>query len=61
MFFESCQHVTHCEKLKFKLRYFRDKARYRAENMETDIFLKPFVDDRDKNSKGSLVLYLNFL
>ena len=45
---------------KFKLLYFRNEARYRAENMQKYI-LKPLVADRDKNSKGSLVLYFIFL
>ena len=46
--------------LKFKLLYFRNKARYGAENRQTDIFLKPLVADEDKNSKGSLVLCFIF-
>ena len=37
--------------------YFRNEARYRAENMQTDIFLKPLAVDQDKDSKGSLVLH----
>ena len=32
---------------------FRKEARYRAENMQTDIFLKPLVADQDENSKRS--------
>ena len=46
--------------LKFKLLYFRNEAWYQAENMQTEIFLKPLVADQDKTQKGSLVLFFFF-
>ena len=54
-------YVTHCEKnLKFKLLYFQNKARYRAENMQADTFLTYLLRGEAKNRKVSLLLNFSF-
>ena len=46
--------------LNFKLLYFRNKARYRVENMQADTFLKCLSRDEDKNGNVSLLLSFSF-
>ena len=40
--------------------FSKRQAGYRAENTQTEKFLKPLVADQDKNSRGSFVLYFIF-
>ena len=46
----------HWKKLKLKLLYFENKARYRTRKMQADIFLKFILCDDDKNAKVCLLL-----
>ena len=42
--------------LKFKVRWFQNEGRYRAEKLQTDIILVPLMPDVDANFGVSLVL-----
>ena len=53
-------YVTHWQNLKFKLLYFQNKARYQAENMRSDIFLKCLLREEAKNGKVSLLFNFSF-
>ena len=60
----ACEQTSLChgvrKNLKFKLLYFQNKARYRAENMQEDTFLKCLLRDEAKNGKVSLLLNFTF-
>ena len=56
----ACEQKSLChalwKTLKFKLLYFQNRARYRAENMQADTFLKWLLRNEDKSAKVCLLL-----
>ena len=58
----ACEQTSLCHALWKNLKfYLQNKARYRAENMQADSFLKCLLRDEAKNGKVSLLLNFSFL